>query len=261
VADAGDGRDYSMRTPSALSRAARGAAAAFVTGCAIGLSVDAGAAGRIELPPGPDRDLVYARCQTCHDLQYVVDSAGITGDNWAALIDDMKQYGLRIPGAERERIVRYLAGHLGPGGPPAPTQEAAASAAASTEGAVDGKTVFASTCSACHQAEGGGLARTFPPLANNPDLFIDPLFPVQVALHGIEGPITVNGQPYNGVMPPFDHLSDAQVAAVVNYIRASWGNERLRPSGFADVDAAVVRKARQNPLGAREVRAYRESHR
>ena len=44
------------------------------------------ASDRIELPPGPNRDLVYARCRVCHDLQYVVDSAGITRDNWVALI-------------------------------------------------------------------------------------------------------------------------------------------------------------------------------
>ena len=49
------------------------------------------ASERIELPPGPNRDLVYARCRVCHDLQYVVESAGITQDNWVALIQDMRE--------------------------------------------------------------------------------------------------------------------------------------------------------------------------
>ncbi|MEJ2435961.1 MAG: hypothetical protein P8Y53_23515, partial [Pseudolabrys sp.] len=77
-------------------------------------------ADRIELPPGPNRDLVYAKCRTCHDLQYVKESAGITADNWEALIEDMGQYGLRIPKADKERIIKYLVTYLGPNPPKAP---------------------------------------------------------------------------------------------------------------------------------------------
>ncbi len=215
------------------------------------------AAGKFDLPQGPGRDLIYARCQTCHDLQYVVESAGITGSNWAELIDSMRQYGLRIPAEEQKEIVRYLATYLGPGGPPAAAPGAPPGPAAE----VDGKAAFARTCSACHQSDGRGLARTFPPLSGNRDLFIDRLFPVYVALNGIEGPITVNGEAYDGVMPPFDHLSDAEVAALVNYIRSAWGNERLRPAGLVDVDAAAVAQARQKRLRPKDVNDYRAAHR
>ena len=164
-------------------------------------AADASAADRIELPPGPNRDLVYSRCRTCHDLQYVVDSAGITSDNWAALIEDMGRYGLRIPAGERDKIVQYLVTYLGAGGP-----KAAPPGQATAQAATDGKAVYARQCSACHQAGGTGLPKTFPPLAGNPDLFIDRLFPVYVMLNGLEGAVTVKSAEYNGVMPPFDHL-------------------------------------------------------
>jgi mono/diheme cytochrome c family protein len=215
-----------------------------------------GAANRIELPQGPNRDLVYARCRTCHDLQYVVDSAGITADNWVALIEDMGQYGLRIPADERDKIVQYLVTYLSANRPKAvpPSRPPA-------QAATDGKAVFARQCSSCHQLQGTGVPKAFPPLASNPDLFIDRLYPVYVVLNGLEGPAIIKGEHYNGIMPPFDHLSDVEVAAVVAYIRSAWGNAKLRPAGFTDLDAAAVRKARQKRMNPKEVHAYRAAHR
>ncbi|MGA8007340.1 MAG: cytochrome c [Burkholderiales bacterium] len=212
------------------------------------------AGDRIELPEGPNRDLVYAKCRTCHDLQYVKESAGITADNWQALIEDMGQYGLRIPEDDRKKIVQYLVTYLGPNPP-----KAAPSAGAPSP-AVDGAAMYARQCSACHQAQGGGLPGTFPPLAGNHDLYRDRIFPVYVLLNGLEGAITVKGQSYNGAMPPFDHLSDAEIAAVVGYVRAAWGNAELRPSSFDDIDERAVAQARQKPMKPEGVHAYRAAH-
>jgi len=215
------------------------------------------AGDRMELPPGPNRDLVYAKCRTCHDLQYVIESAGITRDNWVALVEDMGRYGLRMGADDRKKIIQYLGTYLGPH-PPKP---AASNQPSPQQHAADGKAVYARQCSACHQATGAGVPKTFPPLAGNADLFIDKLFPVYVVLHGLEGPVTVKGDSYSGVMPPFDHLSDVEIAAVVAYVRSSWGNAKLRPPGFADIDAAAVNEARQKPMKSKEVHAYRAAHR
>jgi mono/diheme cytochrome c family protein len=212
-------------------------------------------AERIELPPGPNRDLVYAKCRTCHDLQYVVESAGITHDNWVALIEDMGQYGLRIPAEEREKIVQYLVTYLGPNPPKA------APTIASASPAVNGQATYERQCSACHQLKGIGLPKTFPPLAGNKDLYRDRLLPVYIVLNGLEGKITVEGEAYQGVMPPFDHLSDAEIAAVVGYVRAAWDNAGLRPAGFVDVDERAVAQARREPMKAAQVHAYRAAHR
>ena len=221
-----------------------------------GLLSEAGASDRIELPAGPNRDLVYAKCRVCHDLQYVVDSAGITPANWKALIEDMGRYGLRIPDEDRKKIVEYLGTYLGPNPP-----KAEPAAAESAQADVNGREVFLRQCSSCHQKEGEGLPGTFPPLAGNPDLFLAREFPVYVVLNGLEGQITVKGGSYQGVMPPFDHLADDEVAAVVNYVRSSWGNGGLRPDGFADVDAALVKEARARRMGPKDVHAFREAQR
>jgi len=132
------------------------------------------AAERFNLPEGPGRDLVYGHCQTCHDLQSVEDSAGIRRGAWDALLDNMKDYGLRISDEQRAKILDYLGTYLGPNPPPA-----AATAEAVAEPTADGAQVFQDTCIACHQEKGEGKPGEFPPLAKNPDLFLSPDFPAQ----------------------------------------------------------------------------------
>ncbi len=164
----------------------------------------------------------------------------------------MRQYGLRLTPEQRDRILEYLAVYLGPNPPPA-----AAAAAPAGAAQADGQAIYAETCVACHQADGKGVADQFPPLAGNPDLFLDRLFPVYVVLNGLEGELTVDGRHFQSAMPPFGHLSDASVAAVVNHVRQAWDNGALRPAGMADVDAAAVAAARQKPMTPAEVLAYR----
>lgn len=216
-------------------------------------AAEARAADSIELPPGPNRDLVYGSCRTCHDLQYLVESAGITRDDWKDLIDSMRQYGLRIPPERRAKIVDYLGTYLGPNPPPKGTAEAKAEPAS----AVSGAQLFAEQCAACHQPNGRGQPGAFPPLAGNPDLMKDRLFPVYVLLHGLNGKISVKGRTYNGEMPPFEHLKDAEIAALVQHIRTAWNNGAKHPAGFKPVDAAVVAKARSKPMSPAAVHAYR----
>ena len=82
-----------------------------------------------QLPAGPNRDLVYGACRTCHDLRYLKNSAGIPR-RLEELLDSMRQYGLRIPPGERGKILDYLATYLGPTPPPAvETKKAPASGA------------------------------------------------------------------------------------------------------------------------------------
>lgn len=89
---------------------------------------------------------------------------------------------------------------------------------------VDGAQVYAANCVACHQANGGGLDGVFPPLAGSRWVLGSSERLVQIMLYGIRGPIEVRGTVYNGVMPAFARLSDAELAAVTTHIRSSWGN-------------------------------------
>ena len=97
--------------------------------------------------------------------------------------------------------------------------------ALAADGPVDGGTVYAGNCQACHQATGLGLAGAFPPLAGSGWVLGEPEILGQILLHGIQGEIEVLGNVYNGVMPAFPQLSDAELAAVQNYVRTEWGNE------------------------------------
>ena len=150
------------------------------------LSVSAAHAAedRFNLPEGPGRDLIYGQCRTCHDLQSVVDSAGIPRRAWNAVLDNMKGFGLRISDDQRARILDYLATYLGPEPPPEAPPEAAPT------GPSDGAMVFNDQCIGCHQETGEGT-EDFPPLAGNSDLFLAAEFPVKVLLHGMTGPIEV----------------------------------------------------------------------
>lgn len=211
------------------------------------------ASNRFNLPNGPGRELVYGYCQTCHDLQSVVDSAGIRRGAWDALLDNMHDFGLRVTDGQRARILDYLATYLGPN-PAAPLPETQVSGANA-----DGAEVFNATCIACHQEDGQGRPNDFPPLAGNPDIFLSADFPAYVVLNGISGPLSVRGQPFDNTMPPFDFLSDDEIAAVIAYVRDAWDNQLLRPGGVGDPDAAAIAAIRQTPMEPAAVAALRQS--
>ncbi|PWH82961.1 copper-containing nitrite reductase [Brumimicrobium oceani] len=86
-----------------------------------------------------------------------------------------------------------------------------------------GKKLYGSTCFACHQANGEGIANAFPPLAKADYLNDDVSRAIEIVLRGKSGEITVNGKTYNSVMTA-QNLNDKEVAAVMTYVYNSWGN-------------------------------------
>jgi len=84
---------------------------------------------------------------------------------------------------------------------------------------------FNSNCATCHGAKGQGQPGAFPPLDGNPVVTgeIKPL--IKILKMGLNGPVKINGSTYNGQMPAWSGtLSDAQIAAVLTYIRGAWSN-------------------------------------
>lgn len=108
-----------------------------------------------------------------------------------------------------------------------------------------GQQVYMMVCFACHQPTGQGLPGMFPPLASSdwasaakPDRLI------RMVLHGITGPININGQPFTTpapLMPPQGAtLNNEQIAAVLTYVRNSFGNR----AGMVTPDQVqVIREA------------------
>ncbi len=129
-----------------------------------------------------------------------------------------------------------------------------APAASAAGGAVDGKVIFASNCAACHQAEGQGLPGVFPPLAGSEWVIGDPRTLAHILVFGVNGEIQVKGNVYNGSMPAFAQLNDAELAAVASYIRSNWTNQA--PAVNADVIALTRKTNRTTPFeGGKELQA------
>ena len=117
---------------------------------------------------------------------------------------------------------------------------------------VAGKGIYEANCGACHQPNGKGLPGAFPPLAESDYLLRDREDVLAVALSGLSGPITVNDQEYNSVMPSMAHLKDEDLAAALTYVFNSWGNS------LAAVSPAEV-AALRDKLGKQD-RASGEPH-
>lgn len=207
-------------------------------------------AAEIRLPQGAGAEQVYAKCRTCHDLQYVVDGKGLLPGQWRAVLAGMKDYGMQISADDEATILHYLTTYLGPNPPPA------AAAGTPAERPADGRAVYAQSCAGCHGPDGRGQAGYYPPLADNADVSRDPLLPVLVVLHGLAGPIAVAGTRYDSAMPSFGHLSDAQIAAVVNYVRTGLGRAP-EGDGAAAITPETVAAQRSRDMTAAQVRAYR----
>jgi mono/diheme cytochrome c family protein len=88
-----------------------------------------------------------------------------------------------------------------------------------------GETVYATYCASCHATDGRGVPPDYPPLASNPS--IPDAIGGERGPHGPERrvPAGTAGNPMPYGMPRFAQtLSDDEVAGVVTYIRAAWGN-------------------------------------
>jgi mono/diheme cytochrome c family protein/sugar lactone lactonase YvrE len=101
-------------------------------------------------------------------------------------------------------------------------------------------------CATCHQANGKGLDPVWPPLVGTPWVTGDEERLIKIALHGLWGRIEVNGKVYDpekGVPPmtAFESLlDDKELAAVLTYVRNSWGNKAtpVNPETVGKVRAA-----------------------
>jgi hypothetical protein len=105
-----------------------------------------------------------------------------------------------------------------------------------------GRTVYSSLCTACHQPTGTGMDGLAPALVDSDWVLGSPDVIAKVIIHGLSGPIKVNGQAWSLEMPPLGAaLSDEQVAGVITYIRREWEH-----NGSPITTAAVAKIREQN---------------
>ena len=124
------------------------------------------------------------------------------------------------------------------GSPPAPLS-------ASDPAMAAGGAIFADECSACHGVDGKGVPYLFPSLAGSPNVrSADPASLIRVLLEGARS-VGTAGEPTSPGMPSFAwKLNDDEAAAVLTYIRNSWG------SSAAPVNAGQIRQARASAARA-----------
>lgn len=92
-----------------------------------------------------------------------------------------------------------------------------------------GRNHYLTTCAGCHGTDGAGLNRFAPPLTGSEWVLGDKKRLALIILHGMEGPLEVNGKYYDApdilpVMPAHSTMDDAAIAAILTYIRNAWGN-------------------------------------
>ncbi len=107
--------------------------------------------------------------------------------------------------------------------------------------AAHGKSVYENVCGICHGSDGLGKPGQAPPLAASEWVAKDLTTLARVPLAGLNGPIQVAGKEWNLAMAPMGAgLSDADLAAVLTYLRTAWGNQS---SAVSEADMKAARAA------------------
>ena len=108
----------------------------------------------------------------------------------------------------------------------------------------DGAAIY-KRCAACHLATGAGVPGAFPPLAadvrNLSQTAAGRRYLALVVIKGVSGPLTVDGNLYQGVMPAQPNLNDAEVASLLDHVisKVAKGNARA----FTVNEIVTARKA------------------
>jgi mono/diheme cytochrome c family protein len=121
-----------------------------------------------------------------------------------------------------------------------------------------GARLYRNQCSQCHQADGNGVAGVFPPLVASEWVTGHPEVIARILINGLNGPIVVKGNTYNGNMPAFGPgglgLNAKELASVITYVRQEWGNAASEVSEDMMVAYLDAYSGRSTPWQATELR-------
>jgi putative membrane-bound dehydrogenase-like protein len=102
-----------------------------------------------------------------------------------------------------------------------------------------GKALYSGICAACHQPHGLGTEGLAPPLADSEWVSGSEQRLARIILHGLTGPIQVNGRTYRLDMPGLGLFTDEQIASILTYIRREWEHSA------APVEPATIKAIRE----------------
>jgi cbb3-type cytochrome c oxidase subunit III len=234
---------------------------------------NAGIAGAAGVAAAPDGKAIFmTNCAGCHQatglgggpFPPLAGNVDVSGADTATLIATVlngrsgpmqaggRTYGGAMPAwkgqlsnAEIAAVLSYIRSAWGNNAAIVTEEQVAAASAPS---GLTGAQIFAAKCAVCHQSQGQGTS-SVPRLAGNPDVTTnDPKGMIATIVNGRSGPLTVNGQAYNGKMPTWSgQLSNSDIAAVATYVRSAWGNSA---SGVTEQQVAAAGPAVLATVGA-----------
>lgn len=112
----------------------------------------------------------------------------------------------------------------------------------------DGAEIYMTRCMSCHQMNGRGVPGVFPPLNGTEWVNGDKGLLIRIILHGLTGEITVGDETYSGAMPPWkSFLDDEQMAALLTYVRSSWGNDASEVTSDEVASVRAATEERRDP--------------
>lgn len=112
------------------------------------------------------------------------------------------------------------------------------------QAAQDGATIY-NRCAACHTRIGAGVPGAYPPLGADFRMLAAKAggrrYLALAVIKGLNGPISVEGKAYRGMMPAQGGLDDAAVAAVLNHVGGSIARTGPAFKPFTDQEVARYR--------------------
>ena len=87
-----------------------------------------------------------------------------------------------------------------------------------------GEEIYRQECLTCHQANGGGVPYMAPSLIGSEYLKENKGRMIGIVLHGFSEETGIVRQEYSNPMPPFKHLTDSEIADLLNYVTKRFAN-------------------------------------
>jgi mono/diheme cytochrome c family protein len=89
----------------------------------------------------------------------------------------------------------------------------------------EGLQLYTVHCANCHQADGSGLGKLYPPLKGSDYLLANKETIMCGMRNGMKDSLIVNGKTYTHAMPPNVKLTAMEVAEITTFVYNTWGNE------------------------------------
>ncbi|MDH3652136.1 MAG: c-type cytochrome, partial [Saprospiraceae bacterium] len=121
-----------------------------------------------------------------------------------------------------------------------------------------GRQQYLAVCASCHGTEGTGIRRFGPPLVNSDWVYGDEKKLILIMLHGMQGPVKVNGIRYDvpeiqPVMPSLSVIQNREIAAILSYIRQAWGHRATPVTARSVGRIRVLSQGKVTPWTAEEL--------